>query len=126
MKKLLAILTIITLSTAAKAQQPAYTDSSLSRMSKMELTEIYLGQVEKLATAIPYAPFTFQKDTVSRMQLDLPNSKYLNRKRSKVEKTSVYYSDIVKDRMYEVVPYSDKKDIIAAILFIQRINTSLK
>jgi len=126
MKKLFVLFAVIAVATSAHAQQPVYTDSSLSKMSKMDLTEIYLGQVEKLATAIPYAPFTLHRDSVDRANIDMPNSRYLNRKRTKVERTSTKYSDIIKDRMYEVVPYSDKKDIIAAILFIQRINGSLK
>ena len=36
------------------------------------------------------------------------------------------YGELMEEQLYELVPYSDKKDIIRAILFLQETNSEIK
>ena len=126
MKKLfLTIVSLIALTTV-KGQSLVYTDSLLNTMNKMTLTDIYLNQVNQLGLSLPYTPFTLDgKDTLNN-QLDIPTSKYLGKKRSSIADESTRYGELMRERLYEIVPYSDKKDIIGSILFLQNVNNSIK
>lgn len=101
-------------------------DSSLMRLSKIKLTSLYLTELEMLAMALPYSPFTLTDPDSLQDGLDIPESKYLDRKRDKIERTSENYGEVMRKKLYEIVPYSDKKDIVAAILFLRKINLSVK
>lgn len=103
-----------------------YSDSSLNSMSKMQLTNLYLDEVIKLAFNSPYAPFTIGVTDSTKGDLDIPVSKYIAKKREAVMDMSKAYGDTMKDKLYEIVPYSDKNDIIRAILFLQEINRNIK
>lgn len=110
----------------AKSQTVTYTDSSLNLMNKMSLTEIYLNQVNQLGMSLPYSPFTlYGKDTINS-ELDIPTSKYLGKKRESITKESTSYGELMHEQLYEIIPYSDKKDIIQSILFLQEINRNIK
>lgn len=108
------------------SQQNGYTDSSLSRMTKMQLTDVYLSQVEKLAISLPYSPFTLDRADSLNNSLDIPTSNYVDRKLNAVQKMSASYGELMREKLYEIVPYSDKREIINAILFLQEINWSVK
>lgn len=56
----------------------------------------------------------------------MPQSRYLNRKRKSVANVSELYGDMMKEKLYEVIPYADKKEIIKSILFLQTINQTIK
>lgn len=150
MKKILSILALISFATFANAQsvptdsvkpttvtpfigfemppsqQAGYSDSTLNTMSKMKLTEVYLAEVEKLAMSLPYSPFTLNRADSLSQTLDIPDSKYIDRKLKSVKGMSESYGDLMKKRLYEIVPYSDTKEIINAILFLQEVNWDLK
>lgn len=101
-------------------------DSSLYKMTKMQLTDIYLDEVIKLAFNSPYTPFTIGVSDTTRGDLDIPVSKYIAKKRDKILAVSKAYGDVIKERLYELVPYSDKNDIIRAILFLRETNNDIK
>ena len=103
----------------ASAQQ----EQSYEQMSKMQLTKIYLEQVQKLALAAPYASFTITDTTGV---IDMPASKYLKNKRDAVTKITANYNKTINVELYEVVPYADKRQIIQAILFLENINSVIK
>ena len=98
-------------------------DQSYEQMSKMQLTKIYLEQVQQLALAAPFASFTMSDTT---KVIDMPTSKYLKNKREAVSKITAQYNKVVNVQLYEVVPYADKTQIIQAILFLENINAVIK
>ena len=89
----------------------------------MQLTKIYLEQVQQLALAAPFASFTMSDTTGV---IDMPTSKYLKNKREAVSKVTAQYNKVVNVQLYEVVPYADKNQIIQAILFLENINAIIK
>jgi len=95
-------------------------------MTKMQLTNVYLDQVTTLAFSTPYTPFTIGVTDSVNGDLDIPVSKYIKRKREEVLDMSTKYGETMKEQLYEIVPYSDKKDMIRAILFLQDVNTNVK
>ena len=121
MKKLLLILMLATGVCSAQTQ----TDSSLSTMTKMQLTKLYLSEIEKLAFSAPYTPFTIGVADTLRGDLDIPVSKGIVKKRNKILEMSKAYGELMEEQLYELVPYSDKKDIIRAILFLQETNNNI-
>ncbi len=124
MKKLLLMCAFALISKASYSQ--SHTDSSLNAMTKMQLANLYLDQVTQLAFSVPYSPFTIGVTDSINGDLDIPVSKYIKNKREDVLNTSKEYGNVMKDKLYEIIPYSDKKDIIRAILFLQDINANIK
>lgn len=125
MKKVLIAIAIVFASKVGMAQT-VYTDSTLNTMTKMQLTKVYLDQVTQLAFSSPYTPFTIGVNDSIHGELDIPVSKYTTRKRDRILEMSKAYGDLMEEQLYELVPYSDKKDIIRAILFLQETNSEIK
>ena len=126
MKKVLLLVMFTLAANVMNAQQTIYTEAELSHYSKMKLTDIYLGELSKLAFKAPYTTFSFGSVQDSTAALDIPTSKYTSRKRDAIQEMSDEYGKIMRERLYELVPYSDKKDIIRGIMFLQLFNSSLK
>lgn len=124
MKKVILLFTAIIAFTTSNAQTTP--DSVLQSMTKMQLTSLYLEQITTLAFNSPYTPFTIGVQDSVKTELDIPTSKYIDKKRDTVTEISKAYSNIIKDKLYEIVPYSDKQDIIRAIVFLQEMNSNIK
>lgn len=118
MKKPLLIV-LLAFGMKANAQQ----EQSYEQMSKMQLTKIYLEQVQQLALAVPYGPFTMSDTTGV---IDMPTSKYLKNKRDAVNKATANFNKTINVQLYEVIPYADKEQIIQAIQFLENINSVIK
>lgn len=125
MKKVIIVIAII-LASKISIAQTTYNDSTLNTMTKMQLTKIYLDEVTRLAFSTPYAPFTIGVNDTIHGELDIPVSKYTTRKRDKIVEMAKLYGALMEEQLYELVPYSDKKDIIRAILFLQETNNKMK
>lgn len=119
MKKPL-IIVMLAFGMKASAQQEA---QSYEQMSKMQLTKIYLEQVQKLALAAPFSSFTMSDTTGV---IDMPTSKYLKNKRDAVTKITANFNKTINVELYEVIPYADKEQIIQAIEFLENINSVIK
>jgi hypothetical protein len=114
---------------AQSSQGAQLTESNLMGMTKLKLSEIYLQQIDVFAQALPYAAFTLQTGSPSdslKGSMDIPQSKYLKTKRTDLQKTTIEYGKVVKQNLFEIIPYSDKLDIIKAILYFQNINEMIK
>lgn len=110
------------LSYKANAQNVAYTDSSLQLLNKGQLVDIYIKQVNQVIEKIPYAVWGLMtQDT----KLDVPNSRYIGRKRKGVFNDASNYMDTNSALMYEVVYYADKPALIKAVLYLQTLNTNI-
>lgn len=118
--------TSINLNDLPISESVQYSDSSLNSMTKLQLTNLYLDEVTKLAFSSPYTPFTIGVSDTINGDLDIPVSKYIAKKREAVLEMSKAYGETMKEKLYEIVPYSDKKDIIRAIIFLQEINNNIK
>lgn len=118
--------TSINLTDLTQTETVQYSDSSLNSMTKLQLTNLYLDEVTKLAFNSPYTPFTIGVTDTIHGDLDIPVSKYISKKRDAILDMSKAYGDTMKEKLYEIVPYSDKKDIIRAIIFLQEINNNIK
>jgi hypothetical protein len=134
-KQLFAIVAMITISIASFGQTSnlgsvshlakdqntryVYSQDTLAQMNKLELTEIYLQQVQSLNNILPYASFNIKGQTNGVKQIDIPKSKYTSSKRSKVSEIAKHYNETVNENLNEIIPYSDKIEIIKGILFVQ-------
>ena len=133
MKKLSIFILATMLAINVNAQSALYKKSDLKRMSKITLTEVYLNEVTKLFVNLPYTPFTLfgsntadTNATTINSKLDVPVSDYFESKRNATIVGSATYSVLVRSELQEVIPYCDKKDIIASILYLQKVNLNVK
>lgn len=124
MKKLLFVCAALLATNLSFGQTEV--DSTLNSMTKMELTNIYIEEVTKLAFSTPYTPFTIGVSDSTDRQLDIPASKYLSKKRSSILEMSQQYGSVMKEELYELVPYSDKSEIIKSIMFLREVNENIK
>lgn len=117
-KKILTIMFMV----SGVAYGQAHTDSSLTTLSKGELVRIYMDQVNQIIEKAPYSVWGLMEQD---KPLDVPNSKYILRKRKGVEHDASNYADTNTDLMYEVVYYADKKDLVKSILYLQKVNSDI-
>lgn len=104
---------------------------TLHTKSKMELAQIYLNEVKILMGTIPYSPFTLGTETdstaqVQKVGLDIPMTKYTTKKLDKVSSSTKNMNNTIQNSLFEILPYSDREDIISAILYVQSINKMVK
>lgn len=96
-----------------------YSATELLAKGKLELTKIFLHQVQSLNNSLPYAAFPLKGQASSIVKLEIPVSNYTQKKRDCVTEKGEKYNETIDKSLYEIIPYSDKNDIIKAILFIQ-------
>jgi hypothetical protein len=96
-----------------------YSKDTLDQMNKLDLTKIYLQQVQALNNILPYASFNIKGQASGVKQIDIPKSKYTSSKRTKVSDRAKNYNETVNENLNEIIPYSDKSEIIKGILFVQ-------
>lgn len=98
--------------------------SDLERMQKGELLVLYKERIESLVKTLPYIAFA-TKPGITMTTLGIPNDND-NRKAldSQFEATNDFLETTIEfqDR---ILPYSDTKNLIAAILFYEEIMKSL-
>ena len=108
-----------------QGNRSTYTQDSLLKLNKLELTDIYLNQVQSLNNILPYASFNIRGQASGVKQIDIPKSKYTSTKRTKVSEKAKNYNETVNENLYEIIPYSDKNEIIKGILFVQEMISRL-
>lgn len=96
-----------------------YDTTFLNSKSKLELTKIYLEQVQIINNILPYAAFPIKGQVMSVNQIDIPASKYTSDKRERVSSKVDVYNETMNKNLQEIIPYSDKNEIIKGIMFIQ-------
>lgn len=96
-----------------------YSATELLGKGKLELTKIFLYQVQALNNSLPYAAFPLKGQASNIIKLEIPVSNYTQKKRDCVTDKAEKYNETIDKSLYEIIPYSDKNDIIKAILFIQ-------
>jgi len=91
----------------------------LDRMEKGELLGLYIERIESLVKTLPYIAFA-TKPGKTMSTYGIPNTKE-NRKslEDKVEATNEFIETTVEFQK-KMLPYSDKSNLIAAILFYEQ------
>ena len=122
MKKLLVLLMMFAAS-CAYAQTPAdtnvvqnYTKEELQKMTKTQLTSIYLGEITEMLAYAPESPL---------QPGDMPDNKYLAKELSRINKSVIANAVVLKSNYKDIIPYADKANIIEAILYLQGVNNYL-
>ena len=121
MKKLLLVLSMFVASSAF-AQTPTdttvvnYTKEELTKMTKNQLTSIYMGEITELLAYAPEAALHIG---------DVPDNKYIRGKFEKSNKSTNNHAVVLKSSYKDIIPYADKTQIIEAILYLQGVNNYL-
>ena len=121
MKKLLLVL-VMFVASSAFAQTPTdttvvnYTKEELNKMTKNQLTSIYLGEITELLAYAPEAALHIG---------DVPDNKYIRGKFEKSNKSTNNHAVVLKQSYKDIIPYADKAQIIEAILYLQGVNNYL-
>jgi hypothetical protein len=122
MKKVLVLLMVFAAS-CAYAQTPAdsnvvqnYTKEELQKMTKTQLTSIYMGEITEM---LAYAP------EAALQPGDMPDNKYLAKELKKINKSVMANAVVLKSNYKDIIPYADKANIIEAILYLQGVNNYL-
>lgn len=100
---------------------PHRTLGELDKLGKLDLTKIYVEQVNKLGMLLPYIPFNQKGDAVSLSGMGIPNNKDNNDYIKILDASSGDHSERLDQTLNNIVPYADKEDIIKSILFLQSI-----
>lgn len=126
MMRILFFLILLTgISFSAQAQVPGskggehYTVGDLDKLGKLELTRIYVSQVNKLTLLLPYVPFNQKGDAVSLSGMGIPDTKDNNGAIKSLDNSGGGHNEALDETLNNIIPYADKADIIKSILFLQ-------
>ena len=96
-----------------------YSVGELDKLGKLELTQIYVSQVNKLTLLLPYVPFNQKGDAVSLSGMGIPNTKDNNGAIKALDGSGGNHNETMDETLNNIIPYADKADIIKSILFLQ-------
>lgn len=85
--------------------------TQLAAMSKVQLSDVYLKEVQRVSKKMALTAFAVVPDNV-------PDTKYTKAKFVKVDKKIDAYNVTVLEQYMDIIPYADKADIIRAILYL--------
>jgi hypothetical protein len=108
MKKLFVIAMLVMAINKTQAQDTI----TYYQMNKVQLAQIYLGEVNRVTKKMPTIAF-------DSTMADVPKSKYLGAKFKKVATKISDYQKTLLAEYAEIVPYADKKDLIEAIIYLK-------
>lgn len=112
MKKLTIIACLF--ASTAMAQQVEGDSAIIGKMTKVQLAEVYLKEVQRVTQTICYITF----DSIAA---DVPNTKYTQAKFEKVKKKIEAYNETIMKELMEIIPYSDKKEILESIIYLKQL-----
>ena len=96
-----------------------YSVGELDKLGKLELTRIYVDQVNKLTLLLPYVPFNQKGDAISLSGMGIPNTKDNNDAIKSLDNSGGNHNETLNETLNNIIPYADKADIIQSILFLQ-------
>ncbi|MEM5567132.1 hypothetical protein WNY78_18590 [Psychroserpens sp. AS72] len=98
--------------------------AQLDKMSKGELLKLYSERIQVIVNILPNIAFA-TKPGVTMASLGIPETKE-NKKALEINRdASVEYFDSTVEFQKKILPYSDTRDLIAAILFYEETLKSL-
>lgn len=95
-----------------------YTVGDLEKMDKLELTTIYIEKIKRLQEILPFIPFQTLEPTKPN-DLRVPATSANDKALGKLQKAREGYNDEIDNTLNTLVPYSNKDDLVGAILFVQ-------
>lgn len=107
--------------TPTSPNTPHYSIGDLDDLGKLDLTRIYVSQVNKLNLLLPYVPFNQKGDAVSLSGMGIPNTKDNNGAIKNMDSSIGNYNGTTDETLNNLIPYADKADIIKSILFLQNV-----
>jgi len=96
----------------------------LNKMSKGDLLTLYSERIEVLVNILPNIAFA-TKPTVTMASLGIPETKDNVKALENNQKASVEYFDSTIEFQRKILPYSDTRNLISAILFYEETLKSL-
>ncbi|WP_452224470.1 hypothetical protein [Lacinutrix chionoecetis] len=96
----------------------------LNKLSKGELLKLYVERIEVIVNILPNIAFA-TKPNVTMYSLGIPETKENKKALEANQEASVEYFDSTVTFQKSILPYSDTKDLIAAILFYEETLKSL-
>ncbi|WP_299336698.1 hypothetical protein [uncultured Psychroserpens sp.] len=101
-----------------------HSHDELSRMSKGELLSLYIERIEVIVNILPNIAFA-TKPGVTMSSLGIPETKENKKALEANRDASIKYFDSTVEFQRSILPYSDTRDLIAAILFYEETLKSL-
>ena len=115
-------ITLVSAQTAATGSPNVrYLYGDLDKLGKLDLTVIYVQEIQKLNQLLPYCAFNQKGEATSLTTMGVPGSKDNNGIVKKLDASIAGHNETLLQTMSDIIPYSDKEEIIKAILFIQGI-----
>ncbi|MFT7049929.1 MAG: hypothetical protein ACJAZK_000518 [Psychroserpens sp.] len=96
----------------------------LGKMSKGELLQLYSERIQVIVNILPNIAFA-TKPGVTMASLGIPETKENKKALETNREASVEYFDSTIEFQKKILPYSDTRDLIAAILFYEETLKSL-
>lgn len=107
MNKLITIALLMATFSAKAQDITAY-----QQMSKVQLSTIYLQEVNRVTKQLPTTAF-------DSLMVDIPQSKYLSKKFQQVNKKIASYQSTLLKEYAEIIPYANKPELIQAIIYLK-------
>ena len=101
-----------------------HSHEELNRMSKGDLLSLYIERIEVIVNILPNIAFA-TKPGVTMSSLGIPETKENIKALEANKEASVEYFDSTVEFQTSILPYSDTRDLIAAILFYEETLKSL-
>lgn len=116
MKKLFIVVGMfLSLNIYGQSTDSSVVDTTdLTKLNKIQLTEIYLKEVIRVTNYLPNSVFPSIEGSV-------PKSKYNLDKFQKTNKKSVEYNNTLLEQYREIIPYSDTQDLINRIQYLKNL-----
>ena len=101
-----------------------HTYDELNKLSKGDLLTLYSERIEVIVNILPSIAFATKPD-VTMESLGIPETKENKKALEANREASVEYFDSTVEFQRKILPYSDTRDLIAAILFYEETLKSL-
>ncbi len=118
---LLSISSFAQVGDAGSSNVTHFTYGDLDKLGKLDLTSIYIAELQKLNQLIPYCAFNQKGEATSLAKMGVPGSKDNNANVKKLDASIASHNESLQLALTDIIPYSDKEEIIKAILYVQGI-----
>lgn len=89
-----------------------FDEKSLSWMNKIELSKIYIKEVQRVSKNLVLMAF----DTV---QHNVPENRFTKIRFRKVEAKNELFDKVLETQLTDIIPYADREKLIKSILYLQ-------